>query len=94
MTDTLSHGVSPKPDNSDNQTPEARSEQKIRGRAIVTYGRSLMSLVIARSLSERGIEVIGCDDVDLTVLSFSKHTKDSFTHPHFEREPEAALNAF
>ena len=53
-----------------------------------------MSLVIARSLSERGIEVIGCDDVDLTVLSFSKHTKDSFTHPHFEREPEAALNAF
>ena len=44
-----------------------------RGRVIVTYGRSLMSLAIARSLHERGVEIIGCDDVGMTALSFSKN---------------------
>lgn len=60
------------------------------GRVILTYGRSLMSLVIARSLAHRGVEVIGCDDVDLTVLQFSKHVKDYFVHPPI-REPQAFL---
>lgn len=54
------------------------------GRVIVTYGRSLMSLVIAQSLSRRGIEVIGCDDVDLTVLSFSRFVDDTFRHENPE----------
>lgn len=52
----------------------------IPGRVIVTYGRSLMSLVIAQSLSRRGVEVIGCDDVDLTVLSFSDYVDETFVH--------------
>lgn len=64
-----------------------------KGRVIITYGRSLMALVAARSLAERGVEVIGCDSVDMTVLSFSKHVSKTFTHPDFEREPEAALQA-
>ncbi|WOI52608.1 gamma-glutamyl-gamma-aminobutyrate hydrolase family protein [Parvularcula sp. LCG005] len=64
------------------------------GRAIVTYGRSLMSLVIARSLHERGIEVIGCDDVDMTVLSFSKHVKDNFRHTALDDNLEQALTDF
>ena len=64
------------------------------GRAIVTYGRSLMSLVIARSLHEQGVEVIGCDDVGLTVLSFSRHVADTFIHAAFATDEEAALVDF
>ena len=51
------------------------SSSQYAGRAIVMYGRSLMALEIAYSLGERGIEVIGCDDVDFTVLSFSRFVK-------------------
>lgn len=51
-----------------------------------------MSLVIARSLAEKGVEVIGCDDVDLTVLQFSKHVKDYFVHPPIS-EPRAFLES-
>lgn len=65
-----------------------------KGRAIVTYGRSLISLVIARSLHERGIEVIGADDVGMTVLSFSKHVSDTFIHTPFEKDEEQALDDF
>lgn len=61
------------------------------GRVILTYGRSLMALVIARSLAERGVEVIGCDDVNLTVLSFSKHVQETFTVAPWDREPEQFL---
>ncbi|WP_417319072.1 ATP-grasp domain-containing protein [Emcibacter sp.] len=50
------------------------------GRVIVTYGRSLIALMIARSLGSRGVEVIGCDDVDLTVLSFSNHVQETCTY--------------
>ena len=62
------------------------------GRVIVTYGRSLMSLAIARSLHARGVEVIGCDDVGLTALSFSKNISGYFTHPMRAEEPEAFLD--
>jgi hypothetical protein len=57
------------------------------GRVILTYGRSLMALVIARSLAQRGVEVIGCDDVDLTVMSFSKHVKETFHRRAVEASP-------
>ncbi len=62
------------------------------GRVILTYGRSLMALVIARSLAQRGVEVIGCDDVDLTVMSFSKHVKETFTVAPWKRRPEDFLD--
>lgn len=65
---------------------------KSGGRVILTYGRSLMALVIARSLAQRGIEVIGCDDVDLTVMSFSKHVKETFTVAPWKRRPEDFIN--
>ncbi|MGE9296623.1 MAG: ATP-grasp domain-containing protein [Puniceicoccales bacterium] len=50
------------------------------GRIILTYGRSIISLAIAHSLGKRGVEVIGCDDVDMTVLQFSKFVSKTFTH--------------
>lgn len=62
------------------------------GRVILTYGRSLMALVIARSLAQRGVEVIGCDDVDLTVLSFSKHVRETFTVAPWKTQPERFLD--
>lgn len=63
------------------------------GRVIVTYGRSLMSLVIAQSLSRRGVEVIGCDDVDMTVLSFSRFVDDTFRHASPEDGEDAYIES-
>ena len=71
---------------------DASQQPRLKGRAIVTYGRSLISLVIARSLHEQGIEVIGCDDVGMTVLSFSKHVSDTFIHANYETDEEEALD--
>ncbi|MBW8880582.1 MAG: ATP-grasp domain-containing protein [Asticcacaulis sp.] len=62
------------------------------GRVILTYGRSLMALVIARSLARQGIEVIGCDDVSMTVLSFSKHVRETFTVAPWESQPDVFLD--
>lgn len=47
-------------------------DQNINGKVIVTYGRSIIALMIAQSLGRRGAEIIGCDSVDMTVLSFSR----------------------
>ncbi|NCC22407.1 MAG: ATP-grasp domain-containing protein [Alphaproteobacteria bacterium] len=58
------------------------------GRAIVMYGRSLMALEIAHSLGQRGVEVIGCDDVDFTVLSFSRYVDRSFVHASHRKDPD------
>ncbi len=63
-----------------------------RGRAIVTYGRSLMALTIAKSLGSRGVEVIGCDDVGLTVVSFSRHAKGNFVHARAATEPDQFID--
>jgi predicted ATP-grasp superfamily ATP-dependent carboligase len=46
-------------------------------RAIVTYGRSLMALMIAQSLDKIGVDVYGCDSVDMTVMSFSKAVRET-----------------
>jgi len=58
------------------------------GRAIVTYGRSLIALTIAHSLGRRGVEVIGCDDVGLTAVSFSRFSKGHFTHAPASEDPD------
>ncbi len=47
-----------------------------------------MSLVIAHSLGKRGVEVIGCDDVEMTVLSFSRFVKQNFVHAPLQEDPE------
>jgi predicted ATP-grasp superfamily ATP-dependent carboligase len=62
------------------------------GRAIVTYGRSLMALTIAESLGRRGVEVIGGDDVGLTVLSFSRFTKGNFVHAPAAADPQGFID--
>jgi gamma-glutamyl-gamma-aminobutyrate hydrolase PuuD/predicted ATP-grasp superfamily ATP-dependent carboligase len=67
-------------------------QQPSSGRVILTYGRSLMALVIARSLARRGIEVIGCDDVSMTVLSFSKHVRETFMVAPWETRPAEFLD--
>ena len=67
------------------------SAHKSPGRVILTYARSLMALVIARSLAQRGVEVIACDDVGLTVCSFSRHVQETFTVAPWDREPEKFL---
>ncbi len=61
-------------------------------RVVVMYGRSLMSLVIAHSLGKRGVEVIGCDDVELTVLSFSRYVTKTFVHESLEEDRERFLD--
>lgn len=49
--------------------------REIRPRVLLTYSRSLMALTAAQSLSDHGIDVVGCDSVDMTVLQFSKHCR-------------------
>jgi len=63
------------------------------GRVILTYGRSLMALTAAHSLGKRGIEVIGCDDVDMTVLKFSNYVSDYFVHPPYQEDVDTYLDA-
>ncbi len=63
-----------------------------RGRVIVTYGRSLIALTIAQSLGSRGVEVIGCDDVGLTVLSFSRYVRSTFVHAPASTDPEKFID--
>lgn len=62
------------------------------GRVIVTYGRSLMALTIANSLGRRGVEVIGCDDVGLTAVSFSRFAKKHFTHAPAAEDPDRFID--
>ncbi|HID44388.1 MAG TPA: ATP-grasp domain-containing protein, partial [Chromatiaceae bacterium] len=66
------------------------SEEKLTGRVVVTYGRSIISLMIAQSLGSRGIEISGCDDVNMTVLSFSKFV----TSHHIYTSPSDDEEAF
>ncbi|WP_299439885.1 ATP-grasp domain-containing protein [uncultured Rhodospira sp.] len=50
------------------------------GRVVLTHGRSLMALAVARSLGQRGIEVIGCDETPMMALSFSRYVTRTFLH--------------
>jgi predicted ATP-grasp superfamily ATP-dependent carboligase len=63
------------------------------GRVIVTYGRSLMALTVAHSLAARGVEVIGCDDIDFTVLSFSRQVTKHFVHKPADKDLGAYLDS-
>tara|TARA_R110000787_G_scaffold110809_11_gene219610 strand:+ start:7154 stop:8467 length:1314 start_codon:yes stop_codon:yes gene_type:complete len=64
---------------------------EFKGRAIVTYGRSLMAVVIAHSLSKQGIEVITCDSVGMTAASFSRFTEGNFVHADQADDPRRYL---
>jgi predicted ATP-grasp superfamily ATP-dependent carboligase len=62
------------------------------GRVIVTYGRSLMALTAAHSLGTRDVEVIGCDDVGMTVMNFSRYVSDYFIHTAYQDDPGQYLD--
>jgi len=64
------------------------SEENQKGRVIVTYSRSLIALMIAQSLGARGIEIIGCDDVGMTVLSFSKFVTKTCVYTAADEDEE------
>ncbi|MFP4313897.1 MAG: ATP-grasp domain-containing protein [Alphaproteobacteria bacterium] len=69
-------------------------KQKLEnGRVILTHGRSIMALVAAQSLGQKGVEVIGCDSIDLTILSFSKYVEDFFIHPDKKKDEDAFLRS-
>ena len=55
---------------------------------ILTYGRSLMSVVAARSLAQRDVNIIGVDSVDYTALRFSRHCARYELSPDAGDEPE------
>jgi len=67
------------------------SDKKETGRVIVTYGRSLIALMIAQSLGARGIDVIGCDDVGMTVLSFSKFVSKNCIYTAPDKDEQAFI---
>ncbi|MFP4098890.1 MAG: ATP-grasp domain-containing protein [Alphaproteobacteria bacterium] len=72
---------------------EYMSEGHLRnGRVILPYGRSVMALVAAHSLGQKGVEVIGCDSVDFTILSFSSHVKEHFVYPDFLKDEQAFID--
>jgi len=50
------------------------------GRVILTHGRSLLALAAAHSLGQRGLEVIGCDEMPMMALSFSRFVTETFVH--------------
>ena len=69
-----------------------KDSKDFQGRVILTYGRSLMALTAAQSLGEKNIEVIGYDDVDMTVLNFSKYVSNFFVHASKEKDEAAYLD--
>lgn len=67
-------------------------QANVPGRVILTYGRSIIALAIAHSLGKHGVEVIGCDDVELTVLQFSKYVQDTFIYRPYQQDPEGFID--
>jgi predicted ATP-grasp superfamily ATP-dependent carboligase len=60
-------------------------------RAILTFARGWNCLAAARSLGQKGIEVIVGDEYRFSPASFSKYTKASFLYPNPEQDPEGFL---
>ena len=50
-----------------------------------------MALVAAHSLGQKGVEIIGCDSADFTILSFSKYVKEHFIYPDFSENEDAFI---
>lgn len=60
----------------------------LKGKVIITSGRSLMALAIAQSLGKKGIEVIGTECVKMSMLTFSKYVGENEVHADYMNEPE------
>lgn len=62
-----------------------------KGKILVTDGRSLAALAIARSFGEKGFEVHCGEEFLLNVTSFSKYVKKTWIYPSPESQPEAFI---
>jgi predicted ATP-grasp superfamily ATP-dependent carboligase len=61
-------------------------------RAILTFSRGWNALAAARSLGQKGIEVIAGDEYRFSPTSFSKYTIASFLYPNPDRDPAGFLD--
>lgn len=61
-------------------------------RAILTFARGWNCLSAARSLGQKGIEVIAGDEYRFSPTSFSKYTKASFLYPNPDDDPNGFLD--
>lgn len=62
-------------------------------RAILTFARGWNCLAAARSLGQKGIEIIAGDEYRFSPTSFSKYTKASFLYPNPDDDPAGFLDA-
>jgi predicted ATP-grasp superfamily ATP-dependent carboligase len=61
-------------------------------KAILTFARGWNCLSAARSLGQKGIEVIAGDEYRYSPTSFSKYTKASFLYPNPDEDPNGFLD--
>ncbi len=59
-----------------------------KGKVLVTDGRSLAALAIARSLGRKGIEVHCGEEFPFNITSFSKYIKKTWIYPSPELHPD------
>jgi len=62
-----------------------------KGKILVTDGRSLASLAIARSLGKKGFEIHCGEEFLLNLTSFSKYVSKTWVYPSPESQPEAFI---
>jgi len=62
-----------------------------KGKILVTDGRSLATLAIARSFGEKGFEVHCGEEFRLNITSFSKYVTKTWVYPSPESQPEAFI---
>jgi predicted ATP-grasp superfamily ATP-dependent carboligase len=61
-------------------------------RAILTFARGWNCLAAARSLGQKGIEIIAGDEYRFSPTSFSKYTKVNFLYPNPDNDPAGFLD--
>lgn len=62
-----------------------------KGKILVTDGRSLATLAIARSFGEKGFEVQCGEEFRLNITSFSKYVSKTWVYPSPDSQPEAFI---
>lgn len=67
-------------------------ENQNKGRVIVTSSRNIMALVVARSLGQRDIEIIGADCIEMTFLKNSKYVGKNEIYANYLEDEEAFLD--
>lgn len=65
----------------------------IKGRVVLTHGRSIQTLAAAQNLARNGLEIIGCDDTPFMALSFSRFVTQTFLHSNPEKDEMAFIRS-